>query len=373
MRIQLILFLIVLSTVFGCARQIKQQAPSADLLILHTNDTHSYFAGIDSHGLPCMDDKNCIGGYARIAHAILDAKKRGENVLALDAGDIFQGTLFYTLHRERIFEELNKIMPWDAVTFGNHEWDDGCAVLGKYLSNSYPFAFLAANLKPEGNCPLLHKSFADYIVREIGGQKVGVIGLANDEVLIDSKACAQTKFADQIESVNKAVQALSEQGVQRIVLLTHLGLPKDRILARSVDGVDVIVGGHSHSYLGPAPSDGPYPIVEKSKSGQPVLVVTAKNATKYIGYLSCNFDEHGVLRNWSGELKKLDPSCQREEAVSKVVQKYAKTLQPLLEKKIAQLNVNLGEDGLDACRRKECVTGMVMADAMATGGQNSQG
>ena len=93
----------------------------ADLLILHTNDTHSHIAGIDKDGGACFDDKNCRGGLARIAAAIKDAKAQGANVLALDAGDMFQGTLFYSVNKSPMLAELNKLVPWDASTLGNHE------------------------------------------------------------------------------------------------------------------------------------------------------------------------------------------------------------------------------------------------------------
>lgn len=355
----------------ACAhRQARHVDTRADLLILHTNDTHAHVAGIDNYGNACMDDKDCRGGLARIAAAIKDAKAQGANVLALDAGDMFTGTLFYGVNKWPMQAELNRLMPYDAATLGNHEWDEGCAELAKYLEAKRPFPMLAANLKPKKGCPLLYSDTPPYIVREIGGHKVGVIGLANDEVVGLASACPQTRFADRVETVQAAVRELEKQGVNRIVLVTHIGLPADRELARSVDGVDVIVGGHTHSYLGPGSKEGPYPIVEKSPSGRPVLVVTAKRATQYLGELACNFDKDGVLTSWSGQAVELQPADSRDAAVSAKVADYAKTLNVFRSRKLGSHNIDLGPDGMDACRENECLTAMIMTDAMLDYGRH---
>ena len=361
----LLVFCAILVLVSCAPRQARHSVDTkADLLILHTNDTHSHIAGIYKDGGACFDDTNCRGGLARIAAAIKDAKAQGANVLALDAGDMFQGTLFYSVNKWPLLAEFNKLVPWDASTLGNHEWDEGCAELAKYLESKRLFPMLAANLKPEKGCPLLYSDTPAYIIREIGGHKVGVIGLANDEVVGLANACPQTKFADRVATVKSAVKDLEAQGVKRIVLVTHIGLPDDRKLARSVDGIDVIVGGHTHSYLGPGSQEGPYPVVEKSPSGQPVLVVTAKRATQYLGELACNFDADGILTSWRGAARELQPEDPRDEAVSAKIAEFAKTLAAYRAKKIGHHDIQLGPDGMDACRENECLTALIMTDAM---------
>ncbi|MBQ7586160.1 MAG: bifunctional metallophosphatase/5'-nucleotidase, partial [Desulfovibrionaceae bacterium] len=295
--------------------------------------------------------------------AIKAAKKEGYNVLALDAGDMFTGTLFYSVNKSPMIAELNKLMPWDAATLGNHEWDEGCEGLAKFLEKK-SFPFLAANLKPEKGCPLLYSETPPYIIRQIGGHQVGVIGLANDEVVGLASACPQTKFTPRVETVQKLVRELESKGVKRIVLLTHLGLPADRELARSLEGVDIIVGGHTHSYLGPNSKEGPYPIVEKSPLGHPVLVVTAKRATQYLGELACNFDAYGVLTSWQGQARELQPSDPRDMAISEKIAQYAKSLEKYRQHKIGSHHIEMGPDGMDACRDGECLTGLILTDAM---------
>ncbi|MBO5491218.1 MAG: bifunctional metallophosphatase/5'-nucleotidase [Desulfovibrio sp.] len=334
------------------------------MLILHANDTHSHIAGIDKDGRFCTGDAECRGGLARMAAAVKNARAQGANVLALDAGDMFTGTLFYSVNKWPLLAELNRLMPWDAATLGNHEWDEGCAELAKYLEAKRPFPMLAANLRPKKGCPLLYSDTPPYIVREIGGHKVGVIGLSNDEVAGLSSACPQTGFADRVESVQAAVRELEKQGVRRIVLLTHIGLPADRKLAQSVDGVDVSGGGPTQSSLGPDSAEGPYPVVEKSPSGKPVLVVTAKWATQYLGVLACNFDQDGVLTSWSGQAVELQPAAPRDTAVSAKVAEYAASLKDYRARKVGRLDIDQGPDGMDACRAHECPSGDIMTDAM---------
>ncbi|MBO4301211.1 MAG: bifunctional metallophosphatase/5'-nucleotidase [Desulfovibrio sp.] len=352
-------------TLAACAsHHVRRLNMKADLLILHANDTHSYIAGIDEDGYPCTNDSLCKGGLARMAAAIKEAKAQGDNVLALDAGDMFTGTVFYSVSKWPLLAKVNELMPWDAATLGNHEWDEGCTQLAAYLAAKRPFPMLAANLKPEKNCPLLHSDTPPYTVREIGGHKVGVIGLCNDEVLGISSACPKTKFIDRLNTVRTVVRELEDQGVKRIVLLTHIGLPADRQLARSVDGVDIIVGGHTHSYLGPGSKDGPYPVVEKSPSGHPVLVVTAKWATQYLGVLACNFDRDGLLTSWSGQARELVPSDPRDSKLSAMVAKHAAALNVYRAQKVGHLDYAPGPDGLEGCRAHECPTGDIMTDAM---------
>ena len=93
----------------------------------------------------------------------------------------------------------------------------------------------------------------------IGGTRVGIIGLANDDVTALAAACPQTTFRDARTTLQHYVAELEAQGIRHIIAVTHLGLERDKELARSVNRVDVIVGGHSHTYLGPGSTEGPYP------------------------------------------------------------------------------------------------------------------
>lgn len=196
------------------------------------------------------------------------------------------------------------------------------------------------------------------------GVKVGIIGLANDEVRTNSKACEHTLFTKAQETLSKTAKELKAQGVSVIVAVTHLGLPEDRRLARSVDDVDVIVGGHTHSYIGPGSEEGPYPVVERSPSGAPVLVVTAKYRTQYLGELDVKFDRNGVPVSWSGGPIELKPSYPSDPEIRAIVKKYEAKLTEFTSEKITTLEPFSLPGGDDACRRGECLEAMLLADAM---------
>ncbi len=357
--------LLAAMTLNGCARQpVPDQSESAglELIILHANDTHSFIAGIDKYGNASFDEKKSRGGLGRIVSAINSEKKLHDNVIALDAGDQFQGTLFYSVNKWPMIADFDRFMPWDAMTLGNHEFDEGCLELYKFI-DKLKFPVLAANLRPEKGCPLSKADIPSHLIKTIRGVKVGIIGLANDEVVDLSAACPHTKFSSARETLSEEAKKLEAQGVKCIIALTHLGLPADKQLARSVDGVDVIVGGHTHSYLGPGSAEGPYPTVEYSPSGKPVLVVTAKRAAQYLGKLQVSFDKDGIPVSWEGEAKELENTVTPDPQISRLTENYLQTLEKFRSEKIAVQN-NHFPDGMDACRENDCLSGMVTVDAM---------
>ncbi len=349
---------------WGCTgkQHVDPEKKGLEVLLLHTNDMHSYVAGFKKDGSFASSEDGSTGGFGRIAYAIKQAKERQDNVLALDAGDQFQGTLFYTVNKWPMLVELDKYMPLDAMTMGNHEYDEGCDEAAEF-TRKLTIPVLAANLKPEGKCGMLKSKTQPYLIKNIRGVPVGIIGLANDEVCEVSHACPDTKFAEAKATLVRLVQELEAKGVHHIIALTHLGLPRDRELAKSVDGVDVIVGGHTHTYLGPGSSKGPYPVVEHSPSGQPVLVVTAKRATQYLGELNIIFDKEGVPLSWNGAAREMTPDNPVDPQIETLVKNYAVPLREFMSRKIGTNAVDL-PDGMDACREGECLGGMVLTDAM---------
>lgn len=346
----------------GCAKNIPPQSEPLELVLLHTNDTHSYVAGRDKYGNACMASADCAGGMGRIAAVVREERQHADNVLALDAGDQFQGTLFFTVNGWSMLADLDNRVNYDAVTLGNHEFDKGCDTLAQYVG-ALKYPVLAANLEPEPGCPLRGLSISPYAVRTVRGVKVGIVGLANPDVSTLAAACPYTHFTNSADALRKAVAELERQGVRHIVAVTHLGLPADRELARTVDGVDVIVGGHTHSYLGPNSPEGPYPVVEHSPSGRPVLVVTAKFATEYLGELRVGFDAQGVPTHWEGAAKRLEPGIIPAPDVDARVADYAKPLEEFRAQTLGR-NDLIFPDGMDACRKGECLGGLVVTDAM---------
>ena len=350
----------------ACERRSAPLAPDArdslELLILHSNDTHSWLAGMDARGNACFDDADCTGGISRVAAAIRSAKARGDNVIALDAGDQFQGTLFYSVHKWPMLARIDEHLPYDAMTLGNHEFDAGCREAAAF-TRSLPFPVLAANLTPQQGCPMTQGRLQRYSIRVVRGIPVGIVGLANDKVTDLAAACPQTRFKQAASALSATVRELEARGVRHIIALTHLGLPADRKLARTVEGVDIIVGGHTHSYLGPDSAEGPYPVVERSPAGQPVLVVTAGRAAQYLGELQVTFSEQGVPVRWQGQARKLLPQAPRDPAVSTLVTDYAASLEKYRRTGVGFHNLTF-PDGMEACRQGDCLGGMIVTDAM---------
>ena len=347
----------------GCPLNFLKEKKGLELTVLHTNDTHSHVAGIDKYGNAAFGTEKSVGGLGRIAAAVKAAKAEKDNVIFVDAGDQFQGTLFFSVNKSPMLAEINDYMPWDAMTLGNHEFDDGCLALARFLERSKVPA-LAANLAPEKGCPLLKADYAPHLIKEIRGDKVGIIGIANEQGSTLAAACEHTKFTGMTETLAREVAELEEQGVRHIVVVTHIGLPADRELARAVDGVDIIVGGHTHSFIGEGEgSEGPYPIVEKSPGGQPVLVVTAKRAAQYLGELNVTFDENGVPASWNGAPVEMKNDAPVDPQVSAVIDRYAKSLDEFRNTVIGENSVDMA-DGMDLCRDVECLSGLLTSDAM---------
>ena len=161
------------------ALPLLSEASDFELTIVHANDTHSAAAGIDGRYAACREDDACTGGYARIVEEVETLKKENPAVLALDAGDFWQGTHFFRTGGPEWALAAMKRMPWDVVTLGNHEFDAGCAETANYVEN-LPMPVVAANILPNPKCPMSRAPLKPYVVKTVGGVRVGIVGLAND-------------------------------------------------------------------------------------------------------------------------------------------------------------------------------------------------
>ncbi|MBQ4133116.1 MAG: 5'-nucleotidase C-terminal domain-containing protein [Desulfovibrionaceae bacterium] len=352
----------------GCAPKAPvTQEDGLELVILHTNDTHAHVAGIDKYGNAAFDADESLGGLGRIAGAVNSIKSEQDNVIFVDAGDQFQGTLFYSVNKWPMLAEIDRHMPWDAMTLGNHEFDEGCLELTRFIE-TLKFPVLAANLAPEKGCPLLKANTVPHIIKDVRGVKVGIVGIANDEVVALASACNHTKFTGAAETLAAQVRELEAQGVKHIIALTHIGLPADLELARAVDGVDVIVGGHTHSYLGNDSPEGPYPIVEHSPNGNPVLVVTAKRAAQYLGDLTVKFDSDGTPVSWEGSPMEMSKDMPSDPTIAALIDSYLASLDEFRKDVVGSHSIDMA-DGMDLCREVECLGGLLTADAMLEAGR----
>ena len=280
------------------------------LSILHVNDTHSHLASetmkLKFNGVSTYTE---VGGYPRVISKINDLQARGLNTLTLNAGDTFQGTLYYSLFKGEADSAMLNMTNWDAIELGNHEFDDGDAHLASYLKSLNPnFNILAANVEaPAGN--VLENLWSPYIIKEFDGQKVGVIGLdIVGKTQESSSPSDEIEFLDEVLTAQRYIDELKCQKVDKIVLLTHVGYNNDIDFASRLSGVDVIVGGDSHSLLGDfsalgllSDQNGAYPTIATSLDGDKVCVVQAWQYAYAVGSLDVVFDKEGKVKSCQGE------------------------------------------------------------------------
>ncbi|MBL4902207.1 MAG: NAD nucleotidase [Desulfocapsa sp.] len=282
------------------------QAGALDLRLIHMNDIHSHLASKNS-SLYLNGEKTYVemGGMPRATTMVNILASEKTNHLILNAGDTFQGTLFYSLFKGDATATMMNQINWDAIVLGNHEFDDGDAHLANYL-DKLNAAIVAANVVPaSGN--VLEGKWSPYIIKEIGGERVGIIGIdVKQKTRESSQPSDEITFLDEVTTAQHYADILrNDEGVDKIILLSHYGLSNDIDLARQVDGIDVIIGGDSHSLLGDLSDLGlssshPYPINETSLSGEPVCIAQAWDYAKMVGSLDVNFDDNGVVSSCSG-------------------------------------------------------------------------
>lgn len=230
-----------------------------DLTIAHINDTHSNFdpTDLDFTVTDIADDflvRTTAGGYPRVATKLKSARDQaeaaGKPFLALHGGDAFQGSLYFNLLKGEGNATLLSEMNLDAMAIGNHEFDLGNEPLVNFINN-VNFPVLAANMDASNDSVMSElDNLKPYIVKEMDGKKVGIFGLVLEDMDTISSPGEDLVFNAEIASAQATVDSLKEQGVDKVIMVSHIGLDRDIKVAEGVNGIDVIVGGHSHTRLG---------------------------------------------------------------------------------------------------------------------------
>ncbi len=332
------------------------QDDTFSITILHTNDTHSWHE----------PGSNGDGGAARLASVVNQIRASRDNVLLLDGGDRFTGTLFHVQWRGQDQVQVMNAIGYDAMTLGNHEFDDGEEVLYNFVSQ-LDFPAVSANIVDWGSFTELDELINAFAVLDVNGQQIGVIGLTTPETPELTKASDEIQFsADLVAVTQAAVDELTAQGVNKIVLITHIGLDMDREVAAGVTGVDVIVGGHSHTLLGnvyQAAVEG-YPVVVENPEGAPVYIVQAGSNSTYLGRLDVTFDAEGVVTAATGDTILLSRYITPDPALEEIVTELAGPVEELRATPTgAEATVALNGDRR-VCRVEECNLGNLITDAM---------
>ncbi|MEI7848410.1 MAG: 5'-nucleotidase C-terminal domain-containing protein [Chloroflexota bacterium] len=327
--------------------------PNFKLTILHTNDVHSHHA-------PNADGD---GGAALASSVIKQVRAANPNTLLLSAGDTFIGTLFYIKHHGLDSAELMNLMKYDAMTLGNHEFDEGDGNLELFIKK-LKFPVVAANVNFDKSKTLT--KIAPYVILQKNGEKIGVIGLANPETPTMSRPGSDLVFnTDTVLATQTSVDALEKLGVNKIIVLSHIGYNADQELAKAVKGVDVIVGGHTHTLLANFDNRavGPYPTKVQNSDGKTVLVVQAGEYLGYIGKLDVEFDPKGEVVSSKGDTIYLSHFITPDPIISSLVTKLYAPIDALTKTVIGKSAVYL-EGDRKVCRAQECNLGNLITDAM---------
>ena len=263
--------------IFSCSLD----AHARKLVILHTNDTHSQIEVVRSgKGIG-------KGGVHQRAEFFAKIKAENENVLILDAGDYNQGTPYFTVFKGDLEVQVMNELGYEVVTLGNHEFDNGLDELARRLRNA-KYTTVCANY--DFTDTPLKDIIKPYVVIERGGLKIGIFGITTDlKTLVAKQNIKGMVYEDAYEVTDAtALKLRNELGCDLVIALTHIGYSgypnqlSDINLAQKTENVDIIIGGHSHTFL---KSEKIY----KNRAGKDVVIVQAGAQGEYVGCLEIEY------------------------------------------------------------------------------------
>src|SRR5690554_1090959 len=339
------------------------------LNILHINDFHSRFDPITGTDSNCDAETDaageCFGGIARLKTIIDDtrAKYADGNTLLLSAGDNFQGSLYYTTYKSKVVSDFFNQMGFDVVATGNHEFDDGPEEFMKFIEAA-EFPIIGGNFDVTRDENLRGKIKGSYVI-EVGGEKIGIIGATTEDTPEIAAPGDDIEFTSVIDYVRGASEALDAAGVNKIILLSHIGYTVDQEVAAALPLVDVIVGGHSHTLLSNTAEGaaGPYPTMVTNPEGVEVPVVQANQYGKYLGDIAITWDDNGVVTKAEGEPFLIDATVEANADFKTQLATLLGPIEEMTSTVIGSTTEKL-EGSREVCRVMECSMGNLLADAI---------
>lgn len=225
-------------------------AKGRQLLILHTNDTHSCVLPLN----PNLADTMLAGrgGFLRRAAMIDQMRKEDKDLLLLDSGDFSQGSPYYTMFKGDVETELMNIMGYDAATIGNHEFDFGLENMARIFRKA-KFPIVCANYDFTGT--VVESLVKPYVIIKRKGVRIGIFGLSPKlDGLVMASTCAGVRYSDPIKTANAVADKLkNEEKCDVVICLSHLGWDEaglnDMEMMAKTRNIDLVLGGHSHSYF----------------------------------------------------------------------------------------------------------------------------
>lgn len=277
-------------------------AENYSITIMHVNDSHSQ-----------------VSQYPKLTTAVHSVRAQSPNALLVDAGDVFYGTDYFTKYLGQADLYFMNYLKYDAMALGNHELDKGATVLANFVKGTN-FPVLTANVNLTKNSVLapLFQNQITYnavggkiypaIIKEVNGEKVAFFGLFPTDYTTLNSTYYISAPSTKAQAI---VTSLKQQGINKIVLLSHLGYKRDLSLATQVDGIDIIVGGHSHTILS-------QPVYVKKT--EPTVIVQAGTGLSYLGLLNVTFNNSGVVQSYNGKLLTVNNYTANADAQEKLNQ-----------------------------------------------------
>lgn len=340
------------------------------LNVLHINDMHSRVESISEFDSTCAVDAEaageCFGGFGRLATKLRERRAElastGANVLTLDAGDQSQGSLFYITYKGKAEVEFMNTIGFDAMALGNHEFDNGPDSLAELIEIAQ-FPVISGNTKVAAGQKLADQ-LEELAILEVGGEKIGILSVLTAETGILSSPGPNVTFQDEIEYLTEAAARLRADGVNKVLLLSHVGFTRDQEIAAAVEGISAIIGGHSHTLLSNTVEGAPaYATLVENPAGRAVPIVQAFAYSKYLGDLQLEFDADGYVTTASGDTVLLDASIVPDEAIEARIAELAEPIERMKTTPVAEVAADI-DGSRETCRTGECQMGNVVTDAM---------
>lgn len=327
---------------------------------LHGNDFHAHLE-------PTLIRKKPYGGYARLATVIRETRAKEKNVVLLSAGDTFQGTLYFNVYEGLADLAFMNAVGFQAMTLGNHEFDRGPKPLATFAALAR-FPLLSTNTDVTGD-PDLRGKIAPSTVIRVGREKIGVVGCTTPDTPNISSPGDTVRFLELVATVQRAVDNLGAKGIDKIVLLSHIGFEEDQALVGKLRNVDLVIGGHSHTPLGTPKIDGwpeakgAYPTLVPDLGGVSVPVVQAWEWGKTLGKIRVRFDGRGrVAKIEEARPIVIDEKIPEDPEIAGLIAAFRKPIEAKANEVVATAAERLPKDLVAG--ELDNVMSRIVADAM---------
>ncbi len=362
--IKIIIFLFICSSIGG-GWQYYQNTQQFTLNIIHTNDLHAHLIPFNLDNRTCdYQSKECRGGYARIKTLIDSYRAKYPHTVLLDAGDRFSGTVFYTLRKSQDIIRLMNDWQYDALTLGNHDFDDGIGEIEKMMKQ-FQAPVICSNAVFPKTTPLA-QLIKPAVILEKGNRKIGVIGALTPDVKTETVHAKEIQLLPLAQTIQAEVDKLQKQQVDIIILLSHIGFDKDQSIAKQVTGIDVIVGGHTHTLLSnnSTEAEGVYPTVIKNPEQKPVLIVSAGIGGQHIGNLAVTFDNRGDIQSYSGNTVVVDNTIPPNTTILNDIITIEQKLENILQEPIVSTATPVSLTPQTLFCSQSCYVGEILTNSL---------